>query len=294
MLYILCFTLPLIVAAIVVEAAVRHLPSTYKLKHAAMVQDSVPPTIVLGNSHGYYDINPSCLSTDAFNLANVSQTLDYDAALLEQLDGDGGCVVLTVDNSNLFDPPLWESSEWYRCRYYHLYMDCEPPAYTPGYLLEIADVPTTRLKVAVYRHHKPLGCDSLGWGNTYAALASGDHNAALTDSAAVSRNRAHTLRQEADLHRNLSHLQRIIAICSQRHARLVIVSPPVSESYRRYIPQRQRQILDSVVATLPSAVEYRDYASDPRFGDSDFYDSDHLNTRGANRFSKLLSSDFGL
>ena len=100
--YSLEVALLMLVALVAMEAAVRAVPNAYKMKNEAMERRSRSvETLVLGNSHGYYDIMPSVLDGDGcYNLAMVSQTLEYDYRLLTRYDFSGlKRVVLVVDNS---------------------------------------------------------------------------------------------------------------------------------------------------------------------------------------------------
>ena len=104
------FLLPLLLLALAAEVYVWHLPNSYRIKRAAMTRmaDSVE-VIILGNSHAFFGLRPDLMSKPTLNLANVSQTLDYDLLLLA--DYQPRCprlrrVYLVVDHSNFFD--LWQ------------------------------------------------------------------------------------------------------------------------------------------------------------------------------------------
>ena len=153
MKYSLEVALLMLVALVAMEAAVRAVPNAYKMKNEAMERRSRSvETLVLGNSHGYYDIMPSVLDGDGcYNLAMVSQTLEYDYRLLTRYDFSGlKRVVLVVDNSNCFDMPLDKSQEWYRCTFYRLYMGCGRHGLLSKYGFELSNVPAARKKVERY------------------------------------------------------------------------------------------------------------------------------------------------
>lgn len=81
---ILIFSAIIIVMAAIGEAVVRNLPSAYSTKDRALRADGAGvATLILGTSHTYYGLNPDEMGDSVFNLANVSQTPEYDFALLQ-------------------------------------------------------------------------------------------------------------------------------------------------------------------------------------------------------------------
>jgi len=233
---------------------------------------------------------PNAMPSAAYNLANVSQTFDYDLTLIKRVADSAQAIVLTVDQSNLFNTPLQENSEWYRCRYYNLYMHCQTPSYKPGYLLEIAGGEVTRKKAESYLHHEPLGCDSLGWHNTCEPITG--YNRHLSDSAAMVHTINHRLRDAQDFSHNVSVLKEIVTLCAAKGTKLIVVSMPLSSAYRRHASATQVAMLRQTAEELVSAgAIYHDYGDDPRFTDADFHDSDHLDREGARRFTQILCDE---
>ena len=105
----------LVLAALIaagIEAYIRSWDNSYKAKDRWMTDNAATvETIILGNSHALFSFRPQYVGCNAYNLANVSQTIDYDNLLLrhyapmcKRLKN----VIITVDNSNLFDPSLDE------------------------------------------------------------------------------------------------------------------------------------------------------------------------------------------
>ena len=137
----------MLVALAAVEAAVRAVPNAYKMKNEAMERHS---------------------RSNCYNLAMVSQTLEYDYLLLTKYDFSHlKRVVLVVDNSNCFDMPLDKSQEWYRCTFYRLYMGCGQHGLMLKYGFELSNVPAARKKVERYAARGRVQTDSLGWGEDF-------------------------------------------------------------------------------------------------------------------------------
>ena len=73
--------------------------------------------------------------------------------------------------------------------------------------------------------------------------------------------------------------------------RLVVVIPPFSEHYVRFISKTMKEGLLSFLKDRKT--EYIDYNDIDLFDENDFVDMDHLNGRGAYKFSRHLSRTFG-
>ncbi|MDE6682021.1 MAG: hypothetical protein K2J87_01180, partial [Muribaculaceae bacterium] len=82
---ILWFSLLVTGLLLIGEFIVRSIepPYSYKAEWLRKNGDKIN-TLVLGSSHTYYGVNPSILGDSAFNLANISQTPEYDFALLKE------------------------------------------------------------------------------------------------------------------------------------------------------------------------------------------------------------------
>jgi hypothetical protein len=288
--YSLEVALLILVALAAMEAAVRAVPNAYRVKNKAMERHSCSvETLVLGNSHGYYDIMPSGLGSNCYNLAMVSQTLEYDYLLLTKYDFSHlKRVVLVVDNSNCFDMPLDKSQEWYRCTFYRLYMGCGRHGLLSKYGFELSNVPAARKKVERYADTGRVMADSLGWGEDYDTKEA--DNPRLSIEYSKDRAEKHRLRSYSDYAENKAWLLRLTQWCKARGVELDIVSAPVWKTYREDISPRQKTLLaDAVREALGcGASAWLDYTADTQFGAADFYDCDHLSHAGADKFTKIL------
>lgn len=291
MKYSLEVAMLMLVALAAVEAAVRAVPNAYKMKNEAMERHSRSvETLVLGNSHGYYDIMPSGLGSNCYNLAMVSQTLEYDYLLLTKYDFSHlKRVVLVVDNSNCFDMPLDKSQEWYRCTFYRLYMGCGQHGLMSKYGFELSNVPAARKKVERYAEMGRVLTDSLGWGEDFDTQEAGD-NPRLNADYSKDRANKHSLRSYSDYAENKAWLLRMARWCKMHGVALDIVSAPVWKNYRDNISPRQTALLAEAVreALVCGADVWHDFTADPRFVAMDFYDCDHLSHAGAEKFTKIL------
>jgi hypothetical protein len=79
--------------------------------------------------------------------------------------------------------------------------------------------------------------------------------------------------------------------CRERGVKMVMVTCPVHEFFYSQMDQRQLELMhrvaDSLCAEYPN-VSYMDFMSCPLFTADDMSNANHLNRRGAVRFSQMV------
>ncbi len=81
---IIVFSLLTAALFLIGEIVARSMPSSYSYKHNWILKNGDHiSTLILGSSHTYYGLRPNLLGDSVFNLANVSQTPEYDLYLLK-------------------------------------------------------------------------------------------------------------------------------------------------------------------------------------------------------------------
>ena len=286
------FLLPLLLLATATELYVRSLPNSYRIKRQMMerMEDSVE-TIILGNSHAYSGIRPELLPDCAVNLANVSQTLDVDLLLLEHYAPR--CprlrhVLLTLDNSNLFDLPMQQTDEWFRCGYYRRYMHLGP-YYRPRYWLELFHFQSARGKMEKWLQQRHPDCTPLGW-DTDNSLDQRNQEEWNTTQVERVLNR-HTCSVWEQAFENQRILLRIADYCRDHRLQLTLIAPPVYRAYSYGIPRRQRDFINQArqLCTETASARVLDFVCDSTYLDDDFFDPDHLTHEGAAKFTLQLA-----
>ena len=298
---ILMFLMLLLLVMAGGEALVRHYPNSYSLKAKWMDAHSHEVrTLVMGNSHNYYGINPAVLGAQSFNLANVSQNPEYDWFLLKKYYGDDihklQNVLIAVDFTRFFDGPL-EEDEWGRAIYYRLYMGYNKHGFLSRYAMEWCCLPQFNKKFTaavryLFTGQAQVNCDSLGFGITTTPPEEVT-NASLQASA--DRVMAHYGGIRTDyVNYNLQYLDSIAAFCRHNGIGLIVVAPPVWDGFYKRIGERERLLLADAFDRLQTeGAECHDYACDPRFAAIDnFSDCSHLSRKGADMFTKILMEDF--
>lgn len=287
----------------VAEVVARHYPNSYAYKKQWMDRNAERVrTLVLGGSHTYYAVKPDMLGADAFSLANVSQAPEYDYWLLRTyIDRCKHLrtVVMVADEANFFDRPMEdEAIEWYRCRYYRMYMGYPKHSVWSKYNFECTDVGTFSRKLLpalkfLMTGKYQLECDSVGFGNSFDTPGHFDEKRMAQLAVGVAER--HRCTDWSQVSRNLADVMALARLCQQRHVRLILVTPPMWKGFVQKVSRRQLHAMRRCIAKVQKATGalYADYLLDPRFQGTDFHDPDHLSKQGAVKFTAILRHDFG-
>jgi hypothetical protein len=124
-------------------------------------------------------------------------------------------------------------------------------------------------------------------------VIAGTQNTISEDSG---RKRAHHhegLMRQGELPSNVAALERACTLLKRRNVSVVFITVPVHHTYYDQINvtsyQRMQETIKQISAN--SGVPYFNYLRDEGFTTEDFIDSDHLNERGAEKFSRILNED---
>lgn len=248
----------------------------------------------IGSSHGAYDFVYDELEEEGyscFNFGNVSQTFNYDYAMLQEYGQyiDEGCVLFIPVSYFSFNNEVVNDTEAQALsvKYYH----CLSPKNVPDYDL-FTDIVTTRLPIL------SAGEDILKLlpdiNLSIIALAADDGiNAEEFARRAQDRYDRHfNNKDEYFLPERIEELYDIIDYCKEHEITPVLITTPFSKYYRDLVSDEFLQEFDETVTKIATdtGVNYYDYSYDPRFrGNLDYFsDSDHLNETGAAYFMEIL------
>ena len=299
---ILMFLVVMLAVMACCEALVRHYPNSYSLKTAWM--DSHSPevrTLVLGNSHNYYGIDPVELGPQAFNLANVSQNPEYDWFLLQKYYGQNTHqlknVIIAVDFTRYFDGPL-EDDEWGRAIYYRVYMGYGKHSPLSRYGAEWCCLSQFNKKFIpalryLFTGEARVNCDSLGFGITTTQPQDVSEASLQTSADRVFDH--YNGFDVAHVRYNHDYLVRIARWCQSNGINLILVAPPVWPGYYQRIGASELNTLATTFDEMSRSygAHCHDYANDPRFIAIDnFSDCSHLSSIGAKRFTHIMLDDF--
>ena len=281
---LLIFILPIVIIAVVAEFSVRHIPTSFRYKNEWMRENGKDvEMLILGHSHAYNDINPDLFKVKAFSLANHGQMLDMDCFLFHKFISD--CpnlkyVVVPISYLTFVSYTDGISN-------YAVHMDYKQPFYSKD-SYEVFSPQFYRKVVSYLKGEDIVRCSELGMSiDKLSTVKEPDWDKSVT------RNRLFTIDAPDDrIVKNRDYLKQIVATCEQRDVQVVLVTTPIWYRYYELMNKDQLNKMYSYVEDLffqHSNVAYYDFMTDDRFSVDDFFDQDHLNGLGAERFTMLLN-----
>lgn len=288
---ILWFSLAIIIILAALEIFVRGIPNSYSEKDKVIHSDGKGvSTLILGSSHTYYGLMPSEFGDSTFNLANISQTPEYDLLLLKHylpLMPNLKRVITSISYFTYVEPNLGEGEDklaiWYNTR-----MGIPPPKGGFLYNFEIYNREAFFGRLRNIVMPKPSNhCDSTGFGVNYSF----ENRDPYWENGGEERARPHTLVALERWKEVVAVQNEFIDLCRKHGIEPVFITTPGWITYRSHLDPNQLRDMRNGVAWLVDnkKVRYIDFLSDKRFINEDFYDCDHLCDRGARKLSKILA-----
>ncbi|MFD2552458.1 hypothetical protein ACFSQP_11580 [Bizionia sediminis] len=282
---------------LIVEGFYRFVPNNYAFKHAMITQNKAAiETLVFGDSHTFYGVNPNYFNSHTFNLANVSQTLYFDTLLFEAYVADMPnlkTVILAAEYSNLSQEDNTQEDIWrkyFYARYMHLNVPLIKPYDVKKYSLALTQKfgKTVGYMQAFLKNKTLVGADSTGWGNTYKKAISAADLERLATIIAKKHDDG-----TADISKNIARLETLIKSCQEKNIAVILVNMPVSLPYLQKLNQNEVTAITEATQQLAnnySHVTAINFLGDRRFKRVHFHDADHLNQAGAALCSNILNA----
>jgi hypothetical protein len=264
-------------------------PTTATYKRAIIEKNLDADTLVLGSSHAVFDVAPLVMPGHVVNLANVSQDLYYDCELARRYLGRMPRLRRILLEISFFswERSLGESEEKWRGDLYVHAFGIYPQKWTfrTGHYSQWAAFGWERV-LGVRRESDPF--DSRGW-------LRGEGRVDCATGKVAARRHLDSMR-EAILPTNLELVRALIGACRTRAIDVVLVTPPAHECYRRELDAAAIARTTAATESMRRefGVRHLDYFTDGRFDDADFFDGDHLNAYGAEKFSRILAADLDI
>lgn len=251
----------------------------------------------VGSSHGAYDFTYDELTEagySCFNFGNVSQTYQYDLALLMEygmyLD-EGGVLFIPISYFSFNNETVNEKeAQALSIKYYH----CLSPKNIPDYDL-FTDIVTTRLPVLSAGEDLIKLLPDLNLALTVFAQEDGIDETEFANLAAQRYDRHFNNKENYFLPERSDQLLSIIDYCNEHKITPVLITTPFSSYYNVLVSNSFLYDFYSTIdgITADTGVSYYDYSHDERFYDNLYYfsDPDHLNEEGARYFTKILEEE---
>jgi hypothetical protein len=294
----LLLIVPVLGILLVAEQQLGKVKNSYNAKIRELKKNAKEfNTIILGSSQAYYGINPAFFEKKAFNLANSSQSLNYDSdVLLKSIDDLPSLknVIITVSYFSFYYDLDFEAESW-RSNYYTKFYGVN---HTKKNFLEIRKYSLLALytpKEALSFFSKGLSGIDLSEGvdkNGFLIRDSvGLHNR-ISDSSGKNRFLFHSSIMKEQYHAKIIQaLNDLLLELKKRKVSVYFVSTPLYKTYSTHLNKQVQQKNDSLISQLCKkySCSYLDFSSDKRFVKEDFYDNDHLNVYGANKLSTIIN-----
>lgn len=285
------FLLPILVGGVVMEIMIRHIPNDYDQKKNYLDKNSNDIQIlILGSSHSFRDIDPAYFYMNAYNAAYVSQSLDLDLEILKKYKNEFknlDVLILPISYFSFYST-LGGGKESWREKNYEIYYDID----VSNSLTDHFEILSNKLIINLKRlgsyyllGNQPINSTKLGWGERHS---NSKKNLIKSGQEAAKR---HGKKGTNILDKNIKILRSIIELCEEQNVNVILYTPPAFKTYRQNIDKDQLQ--ETVekakgIASTYSNCQYFNFIDDPRFAKEDFFDADHLNNKGAKKFTLIL------
>ena len=290
---VLIFSTPIIIFIVLMEVLLREIPNDYSYKKNYLdTHSNEIETLFLGSSHTYRGINPEIIHSKSFNAAYVSQSIDYDLEILKKYENQTAklkFIVIPIDYFSLYNR-LETGVESWRIKNYTIYY-CLKKEYKFKANFEILNgkLLENLIRIVNYKwnHKSSITSDKLGWGK----LNFINNKDLMTAGKAVAKR--HAKKQKSFYNENVAIVNEIISLAKAKNAKVIFYTSP---AYKTYVYQLNKQQLQRTVTTITNIassntnVKYFNFLSDKSFDAKDFFDADHLNEIGAEKFSKKMDS----
>ena len=306
---IVIFLLPFILVTLFFEIYLRGINTNYKEKMAGLqAKNKSIELLVLGNSHANYGIDPTKFDLETYNMAMVNQPLYHDYKITEKvIDSlkNLKAVVICIDYHTLYFSDQGLRNNWI---YYDYDIDTNVKfinkfsrfwnGYTPKVSFSMLKYDVKRRifsyknKIPTLNYHVEEGVvitDTIknGWlGYTGSNSKKFTHQAAL--------NRANTfnklIEDEEEKRNNLLLLNDFLDLLNKRGIKSFVITMPSSSVFNANVREdvRKKDILLVNETLKKHNVNYYDFFHSLK-EEEYYYDSDHLNKKGAHLFSSILN-----
>lgn len=277
------------------ESFYQKTPTNYNYKHEQLVKNyASAQTLVFGDSHAFYGLNPSFLKTKTLNVSNNFQPIYIDKLLFEkhvdsfpQLKN----IILTVTEGNLNES---YSNNLKNLKYYYAnQMDLEIPKES-SFNFKANSLVFTKSITETYKLYK-----SVQKGKTFVtSLPNGfttlnaKENSVKDLELSAQNKLKNSKKTSLDISKNIERLQAIINSCKAKRIQVYLVSFPLSNAYLKGLDTEQLKAVQIATQTLAgqnSNANYINFLDNQFFENSDFFDANHLNSKGAEKCTKLIS-----
>jgi hypothetical protein len=303
---LLLFLIPLILLIGGLEIYLSNLSTSYTLKKNGLLNNSKKiELLIVGNSHQSYDIDPNQFKLEAYNVAQVNQSLYYDKRItLKYIDQLYRLkyIIIGVDFHSLYFSSQGGRDIW---SYYEYGISYKNELPVLSKLLRIKGYSTKAIKSIIKKDwskkYSKVAIDVENGVNLDEPISKGWFAFAGTDESLMT---PEFIKYRANQFNNMvkysnerteivKDLEDFIYQLQARKITPILVTTPYYEEYKKFLDKTQLKQNEFDLNNLSKKynIQYWNYFDLP-MNRSDFYNCDHLNKCGALAFSKILSQRF--
>ena len=291
---------PFIIIALPMEYFLRQVPNDYIYKSNYLDEHSNEiEVLILGGSHSYFGINPDYFTAKAFNAGNVSQPLNIDFKLLEKYQNNFKnlkAIIIPMSYPSLWSQLDGDVESW-RIKNHVIYQKIDYKFSLQNYT-EIfgnkLNINVRKLKSYYINGKNFATCNKLGWGTGNNSINAQDLD--KTGREAALRHSLENPISKSDIdifNESISILNNIISWGAEHNVNVILLTSPTYKTYSENLNvwQLEKTIeVSTQLAKKYSNCKYFNLLNDTSFMAEDYYDADHLNEKGAEKFSILVNN----
>jgi len=289
--------LPFILIVALIEYRLRRVPNEYSSTKAEIESKAGEVEVLItGTSHAHDGVAREFLSFPAINLGKGSQSLYYDTQLVSKYVDSMPKLKLVIFgiSYHALEYRLMNSVEHWRSGFYYQVYGIPSEDKEEGFnLANYSYIALYTPKEAVKRATQGF----LGAAETEAKpplIPGMGPQGEVSDVHGRLRVQAHEMQmRQGDIRANIVMLESVCALLKQRKVSVVFITVPTYHTYYDHMNptsyERMQKAMKEI--TEETGAPYINYLRDDRFTTEDFVNSDHLNKRGAEKFSRILNED---
>jgi hypothetical protein len=295
--FLIIFSLPILIGIVSFEIVLRNIPNdySYKKKYLDFNSNNIQ-VLFLGSSHIYFGINPEYMSRKSFNGAHISQSLNFDFAILEKYNDrweNLKYIIIPIDYFSIYTTLEGGIENW-RVKNYSIYYNIPTNGnYWSNFEIFNAKLPSniSRAKLYFSKGKSDITCKKLGFGTTYNSKESKD--LIVTGKTAAKRHTIELENIQSIFSKNIQTINSIIKFANDHNLKIIFITCPSYSTYRENLNPIQ---LDNSIKIIKqfsaknSNTDYYNFLTDKAFIADDFYDADHLNEIGAKKLTLKIDS----
>lgn len=289
------FIIPVLALLMIIEFQLSQIPNEYTRKiHCFETNLNEIQILILGSSHSLRAINPHYIhSGKAYNLSMISQPLQIDLQLFRKYRNRLKSIEVLVIPISYFSlsKKLDEGEIMLRLPYYEKYYDLDMSVYVPWKSLDYhSSLYQEGLKKAIQRIIKyrtgriHIQTDCSGWMGQAKSIDDFQGNAV----EAVKRHEDGSL----DFSANVLLIREALTWCESNGVKVIFINTPKTNAYNHFLNSTKVQKINETINSLASHYNevYWDQSSSKSYSLEDFSNADHLNEKGALKYTKSLDS----